>query len=133
MPSRARAARPPSELRCSEVVGQAVDATERFARTMATCACIAIDYKWNLRGMDEASPEYETALLDAHVRTAHRMFRLCKAHGGIYTKFGQYVSSMNHVLPEQVTSILAGLQDKARFRPYEVRRRTLIRHPPLAA
>ena len=45
---------------------------------------------------------------------------LCRANGGVYTKWGQYLSSMNHVLPKEYTDTMAVLQDKAKFQEFEV-------------
>lgn len=45
---------------------------------------------------------------------------LHRKHGGVYTKMGQFIASMNHVLPAEYTSTLAELQDRAKFQPYEV-------------
>ena len=33
-------------------------------------------------------------------------------HGGVYTKFGQHIASMNHVLPKEFTETLKVLQDR---------------------
>ncbi|CAM9664002.1 unnamed protein product [Chrysoparadoxa australica] len=40
------------------------------------------------------------------------MLHVCAAHGGVYTKFGQHVACMNHVLPIEYTDTLKVLQDK---------------------
>eukprot|EP00127_Corallochytrium_limacisporum_P000277 Clim_evm24s9 gene=Clim_evmTU24s9 len=58
-------------------------------------------------------------LHDIHLRTAQRLYDVCTKNGGLYIKFGQAVSSMNHVLPLEYRKILHGLQDKAPSVPYE--------------
>lgn len=39
----------------------------------------------------------------------------------MFVKLGQYVSTMNHVLPAQITKIMSELQDSAVSEPFEVR------------
>lgn len=60
------------------------------------------------------APEYDAALAPVHLDAARRLLKVCMRHGGVYTKFGQYISSMNHVLPAEFTETMAELQDRAR-------------------
>lgn len=53
------------------------------------------------------------ALESVHARTAKRVLRVCWYHGGLYTKMGQYLSTMSHVLPQAITNPLAVLTDHA--------------------
>ena len=55
----------------------------------------------------------------------------CRANGGVYTKMGQYLASMNHVLPPVFTETLSVLQDKASHRSIQVS--TLRCHRPHCA
>ena len=43
----------------------------------------------------------------------------------MYTKAGQYLASMNHVLPPAYTEVLAVLQDRAAYRPLDEVRRVI--------
>lgn len=47
---------------------------------------------------------------EVHKRAAARLLHVCQLHGGIYVKFGQYLASMNHVLPKEYTDTLRVLQ-----------------------
>ncbi len=100
----------------------------RFTRTFLTGALVTADYKWTnymhpnpkVRNDDgvlvvsnetqlRAQLQARKAARDAtHARSAKRLLWLCRANGGIYTKFGQHVASMNHVLPKVYTNTLAG-------------------------
>lgn len=48
-----------------------------------------------------------------HERTALTLLALCQANKGVFTKFGQHLASMNHVLPKVYTETLGVLQDQA--------------------
>ena len=54
-----------------------------------------------------------------NARLARRLLNLCEAQGGMYIKCGQYVATMNHVLPRVYGEELSRLQDKAPFCPWE--------------
>lgn len=86
----------------------------RSARVMATGAETVLDYRKNLRGTLREAPEYRPKLQELNMRIAQRILSLCLANGGIYTKFGQQIATMNHGLPKEITDTLAALQDRAR-------------------
>lgn len=70
---------------------------------------IVADYKWNLRGVNEGSPEYDDCLKEIHQRCADRILDGCLANGGLYIKIGQGVSAINHILPKEYTQTLKKL------------------------
>lgn len=58
--------------------------------------------------------ELESVALECvHARTAKRVLRVCWYHGGLYTKMGQYLSTMGHVLPLAIITPLSVLTDHA--------------------
>ena len=62
--------------------------------------------------------KYSEERTKVHLRSANRLLQVCKKHGGLYCKLGQYIATMNHVLPTEYTKTLAQLQDHARARPF---------------
>mmetsp|Transcript_39912 Transcript_39912/g.99867 ORF Transcript_39912/g.99867 Transcript_39912/m.99867 type:complete len:133 (-) Transcript_39912:18-416(-) len=60
----------------------------RFIRSSYNAAIVAWDYKSSLRGLDEHSDEYKRIQKDCHLRAAKRLLSVCRAHGGLYNKFG---------------------------------------------
>ncbi|ETW08547.1 Atypical/ABC1 protein kinase, variant [Aphanomyces invadans] len=57
--------------------------------------------------------DYKTALRAYNLRTAERLLHVCKQNGGVFTKIGQQLASLNHALPVEYTSTLSVLQDQA--------------------
>lgn len=66
----------------------------------------------SLRNLEKGSDEYEAVQKKVNQRAAERLLYVCSKHGGVYTKFGQHVSSMNHILPKEYTETLKVLQDR---------------------
>jgi aarF domain-containing kinase len=69
-----------------------------------------IDYKSTVGPVDD-KPEFRDELRKFHVRTAERIYELCSQSKGIYIKFGQYLSTLERILPKEVTDVLKKLQD----------------------
>ncbi|PFH32817.1 hypothetical protein BESB_014300 [Besnoitia besnoiti] len=70
--------------------------------------------------------ERRTGLLaGVHDRCAARLLHVCLRHGGLYTKLGQYMSTMNHILPSAYTDRLRTLQDDAERTPWPLVSRLL--------
>lgn len=65
----------------------------------------------SLRNLDVGSDEYERIKQEVNLRAAKRLLHVCSTHGGVYTKFGQHLASLNHVLPKEYTETLKVLQD----------------------
>lgn len=60
-----------------------------------------------------------------HKRAAQRVLAVCKKNSGLYIKAGQYLASLNNLLPEEYTSTLSVLQDKAPHQPIDMVRRVI--------
>ncbi|CAN0352622.1 unnamed protein product, partial [Discosporangium mesarthrocarpum] len=84
----------------------------RFGRALGYASIVGADYKLSLRKLDKTSPQYKERLSRVHKRAAQRLLHVCIKHGGVYTKFGQHISSMNHVMPREFTETLKVLQDR---------------------
>nr|CAD7429207.1 unnamed protein product [Timema monikensis] len=84
----------------------------RFLRSLRIGLTISLDYWWSLRGLDEASDEYEVAVKPVHQRSAERILDGCLKNGGLYVKLGQGLVSLNHILPREYLNTLMALQDK---------------------
>ncbi|KAI7854114.1 ABC1 family-domain-containing protein [Circinella umbellata] len=83
---------------------------QRSGKAIATGAIIAFDYKWTL--MQASEEDKEAAKSACHKRSAERVLHTLQSQGGIYIKWGQHLSSMIFVLPEEWTSTLSVLQDR---------------------
>ncbi|KAG9416342.1 hypothetical protein AC1031_000741 [Aphanomyces cochlioides] len=73
--------------------------------------------------MDDLSlerKEYKMALREYNLRTAQRLLHVCKLNGGVFTKMGQQLASLNHALPAEYTTTLSELQDQALPVSFEV-------------
>lgn len=66
----------------------------------------------SLRDLEVDSPEYNAKKSEVNLRSAQRLLHVCATHGGVYTKFGQHVASMNHILPKEYIETLQVLQDR---------------------
>eukprot|EP00611_Tribonema_gayanum_P025494 TRINITY_DN5810_c0_g1_i1.p1 TRINITY_DN5810_c0_g1~~TRINITY_DN5810_c0_g1_i1.p1 ORF type:complete len:579 (+),score=201.65 TRINITY_DN5810_c0_g1_i1:150-1886(+) len=107
-----------------EVVGAARGST-RFARAVYHSCVVSADYKMSLRGLQ--GDAYEAKKAEVHQRAAERLLKVCMKHGGVYTKFGQHIASMNHILPPEYTTTLSVLQDRNPSVPLEEVERTILR------
>lgn len=65
----------------------------------------------SLRSLERGSEKYEAVKKEVNLRSAKRLLHVCSTHGGVYTKFGQHIASLNHVLPREYTETLKVLQD----------------------
>ena len=95
----------------------------RFGVAASTVTRVAYDYyQFKQLKQRQSPPPPSTSVLKAmkiniDQTSAERMFQLCKRLGGVYTKLGQYVATLNHVLPSTWTTTLAQLQDSAASLP----------------
>eukprot|EP00798_Chlamydomonas_sp_ICE-L_P012309 gene12309-15472_t len=94
----------------------------RLGRDILAAGTIVVDYKTSLGGKE--GEERMEALHACHQRSADRLLHLCFANGGIYTKLGQHIGQLDHLLPEEYVSTLRdNLLDKCPVSDYqEVRR-----------
>ena len=98
----------------------------RFGQAATAVGIVAFDY-WQLRRLKrvgDADPgsdleSYQAMKKEVQQRSAERIFQLCRRLGGVYTKMGQYVATLNHVMPAVWTKTLAQLQDSAASIPLE--------------
>lgn len=102
---------------CGIVYAQSTYSVEpgavRAARTLCYGGLVGIDYRRAAR-LSEDSQERATEMAAVHQRSAERLLYCCRLHGGLYNKLGQFVSTMNHLLPPQYTTVLAVCQDRAK-------------------
>lgn len=91
-----------------------IEAYFRSTKQIALAAKVGynayVDYKTNLKPIEDA-PYFRDELRKFHVRTAKEIYELCSKAKGIYIKFGQYLSTLERILPKDVTDVLKGLQD----------------------
>ncbi|XP_019713714.1 putative aarF domain-containing protein kinase 5 isoform X1 [Hippocampus comes] len=95
----------------------------RFCRSLSVGLVISVDYWWTtnmaLRGVDESSPSYASAMSACHQRAAESMVEGAVRNGGIYIKLGQGLCSFNHLLPPEYIRTLQVLEDRALNRRYK--------------
>ncbi|XP_061671498.1 uncharacterized aarF domain-containing protein kinase 5 isoform X1 [Syngnathoides biaculeatus] len=95
----------------------------RFCRSLSVGFVISVDYWWTtnvaLRGLDESSPSYASAMSACHQRAAESMVEAAIKNGGIYIKLGQGLCSFNHLLPPEYIRTLQVLEDRALNRRYK--------------
>ncbi|KAI8139454.1 ABC1 family-domain-containing protein [Fennellomyces sp. T-0311] len=87
-----------------------IQTLRRSGAAIATGAKVVLDYQWTLLMASEDSKE--AAKSACHKRSAESVLRTLQSLGGIYIKWGQHLSSMIFVLPEEWTSTLSVLQDR---------------------
>lgn len=98
------------------IVRVTLSGMSRFARSLKVGLTISLDYLWSLWGLEEGTPEYETAVHPLHQRAADRILDGCQRNGGLYVKLGQGLVSLNHILPKEYVETLKALQDKCLVR-----------------
>ena len=86
---------------------------------------MTLDYKINLHNVKEGSAEETEIFKKLHKRSAERTLDLCKENGGLYIKAGQYLASLNHILPKEYTETLSVLQDSAPYREFDMVKRMI--------
>jgi aarF domain-containing kinase len=87
---------------------QHLEGVRRFSYTFFVMIRVGIDYK--LHYSDDLSSK---SISEIHLRNADRLLAMFNKNGGIYVKIGQYLASLNNVLPREYTDTLSILQDKA--------------------
>ena len=86
----------------------------RFARTFYHASVVFFDYKYGAAAkLPEGSLQRHEAMAATHQRSAERLLHVCRAHGGLYTKLGQFAASLKNILPPQYPKVLAACQDQA--------------------
>lgn len=69
------------------------------------------DYISTLKTLEYPSEEYLEARKGCHERSAEKILYLATTCGGIYFKAGQYLGTLERIVPKQYTSKLRQLQD----------------------
>jgi aarF domain-containing kinase len=98
------------------------EAAIRFTRTAFYGSLVLIDYAGldhteKFYGkLDDRSQEHRAKV---ERRSAQRLLHVIMEHGGLYTKLGQYLASLTHVLPLAYTEVLSIVQDRASHETWE--------------
>lgn len=88
----------------------------RRAVRFAVCASLCIYDIHRLSKMDEA--ELEARQSEVHTQVATRLLRMAQSSGGLYVKLGQHVSTLKYIVPDEYTTTLKQLQDRACVSPW---------------
>jgi len=96
--------------------------TMRNSYALCTMATIAADYKLTWWRYNEKKDPllFKQKTSEVHQRSAERLLRLCYRNKGLYTKLGQYLSTLHHAIPQEYLITLKVLQDHAPFMDYHV-------------
>ena len=78
-----------------------------------TAASCVYDYLNTLRPLEYPTDEYIAARKGCHERSAEKLLYLSTHCGGIYFKAGQYISTLERIVPKEYTTKLKALQDSA--------------------
>lgn len=93
----------------------------RSTRTLCYAAVTAADYKYVTRSTSEAEADRKTEAMAAmRQRAADRLLHVCMLHGGLYTKLGQFMASMTHMMPDEITRTMAACEDRASAVSFDV-------------
>lgn len=103
-------------------------AIARSLRVARHALIVGLDYKFGPASKLPADTEaYKAAMAETHQRSAERMLGVCLLHGGLYVKLGQFISSMNFVLPPAYPTVMSACQDRATTVDFDTVR-TAIEH-----
>lgn len=81
----------------------------RFGRAAMAGASIVLDYKVSVYGLVRGSEEYKETLSKTHTRSAERLKNLCMRNGGCYTKVGQHLGVLDHLIPPEYVVVMRSL------------------------
>lgn len=90
----------------------------RVGRAAGAVIFISFDYKKSLWRVDQKSAEYSHIKSQVHLRSAARLRDLCCQNGGAYIKVGQYVGSLDYLLPPEYVQTLKVLHNDAPKSPF---------------
>jgi aarF domain-containing kinase len=82
----------------------------RYGRTFSNVALIAIDYKYNLYNTIN---DRDSVISQIHSRSANRLKNLFCLNGGVFIKVGQFIGSLDYLLPDEYVQTMKTLHDKA--------------------
>lgn len=115
------------------------EALLRAIRTIQTAIIMVLDYKfslWNasklyqqtvyhrsgskdhndIQSNDQETIAYQAEKSAVHQRCANRLLGLFSTNGGVYIKLGQYIASLDHILPSEYCKTMSILQNEAPIR-----------------
>ena len=84
---------------------------------------IGYDYKRSLfssasqKLLESDATEYVRMRSELHLRSAHRLLRLCKDNGGCFIKVGQHIAALDYLLPEEYVQTMKPLRANAPAMP----------------
>ena len=96
------------------------DGIVRATYSFATAIRVGARYFWVgvVHDEEDEYEAYKAAQGKVHEKAARAMMEVVKAHGGLYNKAAQYMSTQNHAMPAEFVSVLSEAQDKARSREF---------------
>jgi hypothetical protein len=92
---------------------QVLQGSIRFMSVFKTCVKVGSVFKYYEYYEPEEWNNNEELRSRIHREAAQEFLKLFVKNGGIYIKFGQYMSTMNNMLPKEWTDTLTVLQDHA--------------------
>ncbi|XP_068729639.1 aarF domain-containing protein kinase 1-like [Montipora capricornis] len=90
----------------------------RVGRAATVVIFISFDYKKSLWGVEQTSADYSLIKSQVHLRSAVRLRDLCCRNGGAYIKVGQYIGSLDYLLPTEYVQTLKVLHNDAPKSPF---------------
>lgn len=104
-------------------------ALRRKANTLFTVGTILLRYKLSLLGITPGTEAYLLRISFLHKWAAERLLLLANSNGGIYTKAGQFISSVNGI-PLEFRKTLCALEDHANSQPFKEILRVILSEFP---
>ncbi|KAJ3190568.1 hypothetical protein HK101_008590, partial [Irineochytrium annulatum] len=104
-----------------EALGVAIAGAGRCCVSLTAGCAIGLMYR-RLFGQftDYTTDEYKAARAVVHQKAAEWLLWLARTQGGIYVKAAQHIASLTYIVPNEFTSTLSVLQDRAPFRPWSI-------------
>ena len=91
----------------------------RKRKAYSTAFKVFLSYWWlNLKSKIFGKKYYEKRITDLHLKNADRIKKRVQELQGLFIKFGQLISNLSNVLPEEFRAPLEELQDHIEPKPY---------------
>ena len=104
--------------RAFDCLGMAKGLTNAFiAFPLVGYSCY--EYMTQLKGLEYNSEAYVQKRKEIHVRVADRIHYMSNKCGGIYFKGGQYLGTLERIIPKEYTDKLKDLQEKGSELPFD--------------
>jgi aarF domain-containing kinase len=78
------------------------------------------EYMTQLKGFEYGTDEYKERRSEIHVRVAKRLKYMSMNCGGIYFKAGQYLGTLERMVPKEYTNELKSLQEQGAELPFDL-------------